>query len=107
MTMLQNSPEVDTQPQYLQMYQLDLISLHPSNSNFAISPSGVITTTVTLLPASTHDVIVVASDHGSPPLTSSAVVTISVMGSHLASPPLDIIWDGTGLMKVCWMFLVK
>ncbi|EGT55018.1 hypothetical protein CAEBREN_30957 [Caenorhabditis brenneri] len=64
----------------------------PSNSNFAISPSGVITTTASLLPASTHDVIVVASDHGNPPLSSSAVVTISVMGSTLASPPLDIIW---------------
>ncbi|PIC41155.1 hypothetical protein B9Z55_008674 [Caenorhabditis nigoni] len=64
----------------------------PSNSNFAISPSGVITTTSGLLPASTHDVIVVASDHGNPPLSSSAVVTISVMGSTLASPPLDIIW---------------
>ncbi|CAP33911.2 Protein CBG15736 [Caenorhabditis briggsae] len=64
----------------------------PSNSNFAISPSGVITTTSSLLPASTHDVIVVASDHGNPPLSSSAVVTISVMGSTLASPPLDIIW---------------
>uniref|UniRef100_A0A8R1DW71 Cadherin domain-containing protein n=1 Tax=Caenorhabditis japonica TaxID=281687 RepID=A0A8R1DW71_CAEJA len=65
----------------------------PSNANFAISPSsGVISTVAHLLPASTHDVIVVASDHGTPPLTSSAVVTISVMGSSLASPPLDIIW---------------
>ncbi|CAI2349499.1 unnamed protein product [Caenorhabditis sp. 36 PRJEB53466] len=65
----------------------------PSNGNFAISSQGgVITTTAHLLPASTHDVIVVASDHGNPPLSSSAVVTISVMGSSLASPPLDIIW---------------
>lgn len=64
----------------------------PSNSNFAISQSGVITTTASLLPASTHDVIVVASDHGSPSLSSSAVVTITVLGSTLSSPPLDIIW---------------
>lgn len=64
----------------------------PSNSNFVISQSGVISTSAHLLPASTHDVIVVATDHGNPPLSSSAVVTISVMGATLASPPLDIIW---------------
>ncbi|CAD6188151.1 unnamed protein product [Caenorhabditis auriculariae] len=65
----------------------------PSNLFFSISSSsGVLTTTGHLLPASVHDVIVVASDGGSPSLQSTAVVSVVVQGATLTPPAIDLIW---------------
>ncbi|CAI5444414.1 unnamed protein product [Caenorhabditis angaria] len=64
----------------------------PSNGLFEIDERGWISVRGELLAASTHDLIVVARDHGSPSLSTSSVVTITVLGSSLSAPPLDVIW---------------
>ncbi|CAB3401583.1 unnamed protein product [Caenorhabditis bovis] len=65
----------------------------PSNGFFEISPeTGVVRSVGHLLPASMHDVIVVATDHGTPALSSSAIVSVSVLGATLSAPPIDVIW---------------
>uniref|UniRef100_A0A0K0CYT5 Cadherin domain protein n=1 Tax=Angiostrongylus cantonensis TaxID=6313 RepID=A0A0K0CYT5_ANGCA len=59
---------------------------------FSLSPNGVLSSTARLLPGTVHDLIVVAYDGGVPPLETTAIVTVTVLGTSLTAPAVDIIW---------------
>ncbi|KAL6727924.1 hypothetical protein Aduo_009760 [Ancylostoma duodenale] len=59
---------------------------------FSLSPSGVLSTAAHLLPGTVHDLVVVAYDGGVPSLETTAIVTITVQGTSLTAPAVDIIW---------------
>ncbi|WKX99860.1 hypothetical protein Q1695_014607 [Nippostrongylus brasiliensis] len=59
---------------------------------FSLSQSGVLSTASHLLPGVVHDLVVVAYDGGVPSLETTAIVTVTVQGTSLSAPAIDIIW---------------
>ncbi|CAJ0598058.1 unnamed protein product [Cylicocyclus nassatus] len=59
---------------------------------FSLSSSGVLSTAAHLLPGTVHDLVVVAYDEGVPSLETTAIVTVTVQGTSLTAPAVDIIW---------------
>ncbi|KAK6741934.1 hypothetical protein RB195_009672 [Necator americanus] len=63
-----------------------------SLSLFSLSSNGVLSTTGHLLPGTVHNLVAVAYDGGVPSLETTAIVTITVQGTSLTAPAVDIIW---------------
>ncbi|KAK6049398.1 hypothetical protein COOONC_13097 [Cooperia oncophora] len=61
-------------------------------SLFSLTPSGVLSTAGHLLPGVVHNLVVVAYDGGVPSLETTAIVTVTVQGTSLTAPAIDIIW---------------
>ncbi|VDM58276.1 unnamed protein product [Angiostrongylus costaricensis] len=59
---------------------------------FSLSPNGVLSSAARLLPGTVHDLIVDAYDGGVPSLETTAIVTVTVLGTSLTAPAVDIIW---------------
>ncbi|RCN40172.1 cadherin domain protein [Ancylostoma caninum] len=59
---------------------------------FSLSSNGVLSTAAHLLPGTVHDLVVVAYDGGVPSLETTAIVTVTVQGTSLTAPAVDIIW---------------
>ncbi|XGW17440.1 hypothetical protein V3C99_002216 [Haemonchus contortus] len=61
-------------------------------SLFSLSSNGVLSTAGHLLPGVVHDLVVVAYDGGTPSLETTTIVTVTVQGTSLTAPAIDIIW---------------